>query len=48
MLKDLQKEGDISEDESFKAQKQVQDLTDASIKKLDNIFAAKEKEILEV
>ena len=48
MLKDLQKEGDISEDDSFKAQKQVQELTDASIKKLDNIFAAKEKEILEV
>ncbi|WP_321495931.1 ribosome recycling factor [uncultured Desulfobacter sp.] len=48
MLKELQKEGDISEDENFKAQKQVQDLTDASIKKLDNIFAAKEKEILEV
>ena len=48
MLKDLQKEGDISEDDSFKAQKQVQELTDASIKKLDNIFATKEKEILEV
>ena len=48
MLKDLQKEGDISEDESFKAQKQVQDFTHASIKKLDDIFAAKEKEILEV
>lgn len=48
MLKDLQKEGDISEDNSFNAQKQVQDLTDASIKKLDSIFAAKEKEILEV
>jgi len=48
MLKDLQKEGDISEDDNFKAQKQVQDLTDASIKKLDDIFAAKEKEILEV
>ncbi len=48
MLKDLQKEGDISEDDSFKAQKQVQEFTDVSIKKLDNIFAAKEKEILEV
>ena len=48
MLKDLQKEGGISEDESVKAQKQVQDFTDASIKKLDDIFAAKEKEILEV
>ena len=48
MLKDLQKEGDISEDDSFKGQKQVQDLTDQSIKRLDEIFAEKEKEILEV
>ncbi len=48
MLKDLQKEGDISEDDSFKAQKQVQELTDQSIKNLDATFAAKEKEILEV
>ena len=48
MLKDLQKEGDISEDDFFKGQKQVQDLTDLFIKKLDLIFAAKEKEILEV
>ena len=47
MLKDLQKEGDISEDDSFKGQKQVQDLTDQSIKRLDEIFAEKEKEILE-
>ena len=48
MLKDLQKEGEISEDDSFKAQKQVQDTTDDYIKKLDDIFAGKEKEILEV
>lgn len=48
MLKDLQKEGDISEDGSFKAQKEVQDFTDQYIKKLDKIFADKEKEILEV
>lgn len=48
MLKELQKEGDISEDDSFKAQKKVQDLTDEYIKKLDEIFAEKEKEILEV
>ncbi len=47
-IKDLQKEGDISEDESFKAQKQVQDVTDDFIKKLDDMFASKEKEILEV
>ncbi|MDD9304067.1 MAG: ribosome recycling factor [Desulfobacter sp.] len=48
MIKDLQKEGDISEDDSFKAQKQVQEFTDLSIKKLDKIYEAKEKEILEV
>lgn len=48
MLKDLQKDGDISEDDCFKAQKQVQEYTDEYIKTLDSIFAKKEKEILEV
>ena len=48
MLKDLQKEGDISEDDSFGGQKKVQDLTDKFIKRLDEIYAEKEKEILEV
>ena len=48
MIKDLQKEGDISEDDSFKGQKQIQDMTDLYIRKLDDIFAEKEKEILEV
>ncbi len=48
MLKELQKAGDISEDDSFKGQKQIQDLTDQFISDLDGIFAAKEKEILEV
>ncbi|MCP3876396.1 MAG: ribosome recycling factor [Desulfobacteraceae bacterium] len=48
MLKELQKDGDISEDDSFKAQKQVQDSTDSYIKRLDEIFVEKEKEILEV
>ncbi len=48
MLKELQKDGDISEDDCFKGQKLVQDATDESIKKLDQIFAGKEKEILEV
>ena len=48
MLKELQKEGDISEDDSFKAQKQVQENTDVYIKRLDAIFVEKEKEILEV
>ncbi|WP_022664199.1 ribosome recycling factor [Desulfospira joergensenii] len=48
MLKELQKDGEISEDDSFKGQKQIQDLTDKYIQKLDEIFEAKEKEILEV
>jgi len=48
MIKELQKEGDISEDDSFKGQKQVQEVTDEYIKRLDEIFAKKEKEILEV
>jgi len=48
MLKELQKESEISEDQSFSAQKQVQEATDGSIKKLDIIFTSKENEILEV
>jgi ribosome recycling factor len=48
MLKELQKDGEISEDDSFKAQKQVQELTDEYIQRLDDIFAEKEKEILEI
>ena len=48
MLKELQKDGEISEDDSFKGQKQIQDLTDDNIQRLDEIFAEKEKEILEI
>jgi ribosome recycling factor len=48
MLKELEKEGEISEDDCFKGQKLVQDSTDTFIKRLDNIFENKEKEILEV
>ncbi|ACN14819.1 Frr [Desulforapulum autotrophicum HRM2] len=47
-LKSLQKDGDISEDENFKAQKEVQDITDEFIKQIEAVFAAKEKEILEL
>jgi ribosome recycling factor len=47
-LKSFQKDGEISEDENFKAQKQVQDLTDEFIRKVDAIFSVKEKEILEI
>ncbi|MGD8971224.1 MAG: ribosome recycling factor [Desulfobacterales bacterium] len=47
MLKDLKKEGDISEDEAFKAQDQVQKITDDNINLVDQITKEKEKEILE-
>ena len=47
MLKDLKKEGDISEDEAFKAQDQVQKITDDHINLVEQITKEKEKEILE-
>ncbi len=48
MIKEIQKQGDISEDDSFKAQKEVQKTTNEYIDKLDHNLAKKEKEILEV
>lgn len=48
MLKDLKKDGDISEDELFKAQESTQKYTDDHVKMIDEIFKQKEKEILEV
>jgi ribosome recycling factor len=47
MVKELKKEGDISEDEAFKAQDQVQKITDEQIQRIDEITKQKEKEILE-
>lgn len=45
-LKDLKKDKKISEDEAFKAQDEVQKVTDDYIKKLDGLAAEKEKEIM--
>ena len=47
MLKELKKEGEIAEDDSFKGQENIQKLTDEHIKGIDNAFKEKEKEILE-
>jgi ribosome recycling factor len=47
LLKGFKKDGDISEDEAFKAQDQVQKITDEYIKLIDEVFQEKEKEILE-
>ncbi len=46
-LKSMKKDGDISEDDAFKGQDQVQKITDEFIKKVDEIYKEKEKEILE-
>lgn len=47
MLKSIQKDGDITEDELKKALTKVQDLTDEFSKKIDEVVAEKEKEIME-
>ena len=47
MLKSLKKDGDISEDEMFKGQDQIQKMTDEHIRTTEDLQKAKEKEILE-
>jgi ribosome recycling factor len=48
MLRDLEKEKLISEDELFEGRDQVQEVTDGFIKQIDEIGKAKEAEIMEV
>lgn len=47
-LKSLQKNSTITEDERDQSLEEVQKLTDAHIKKMDDMLAAKEKEVLSV
>jgi len=47
LIKGFKKDGDISEDDAFKAQDQIQKITDEHIKQIDEIYHEKEKEILE-
>ncbi len=47
-LKDLLKEGDVSEDEEKRAQEDVQKMTDKSIADIDKQVAEKEKELMAV
>lgn len=47
LFKDAKKDGEISEDDAFKGQDRIQKVTDEFIKKIDEIFKEKEKEILE-
>lgn len=48
MLKDLEKEGEISEDEMHRMLSIVQDLTDSEIDKINKLLDEKEKEIMEI
>ena len=47
-LKELEAEGELPADDKHRADKKVQDLTDDYVKKIDEITAAKEKDILQV
>lgn len=48
LIKSLVDDGEVAEDDGERAMKKVQELTDAGVKKVDEIIAAKEKDILSV
>jgi len=47
LIKSFKKDGDVSEDDAFKAQEKVQKITDEYISSIEKIYTEKEKEILE-
>jgi ribosome recycling factor len=47
-LKKGEKDGDISEDDSYRSQERVQELTNDYIKKVDDVLKVKEQEIMEI
>lgn len=47
-LKKLEKDKEISEDDLKRGEKEIQELTDQFVKKVDETVAAKEKEVMEV
>lgn len=47
-LKKLEKDGDLSKDQHHKSAEQVQELTDAEIKQINDLLAAKEAEIMTI
>lgn len=48
LVKSLIDDGEVAEDDGDRATKKIQEITDAGVKKVDEILAAKEKDILEV
>ena len=47
LIKDIKKDGKISEDDAFKSQEKIQKITDEHINLVDECYKEKEKEILE-
>ncbi|HBN88088.1 MAG TPA: ribosome-recycling factor, partial [Rheinheimera sp.] len=47
-LKALQKDKEISEDDERRATDEIQKITDSFIKRIDEVLAEKEKELMEV
>ena len=47
-LKRLEKDGELSQDEQHRTAEQVQELTDAEIKQINEMLAAKESEIMTI
>jgi len=47
-LKKLEKDKNISEDDLKRAEKEVQDVTNGFVSRIDDVLAAKEKEVMEV
>ena len=47
-VKKSQKKGELTEDDQKKAEKDIQDLTDKHVKKIDEMCAKKEKELMEI
>jgi ribosome recycling factor len=48
LLKELESDGSVPEDERRRTEKVIQDLTDGNVKKLDEMTEQKEEEILQV
>ena len=48
MLRDMQKDGELPEDDSKRAQKKVQDSHDEYVRKIDEFVGSKEEEILHI
>jgi ribosome recycling factor len=48
LIKEAEKDGEISEDEKKNGEKKIQELTDKYVASVDEVAAAKEKEIMEL